>query len=652
MPLNVGSIGAYLKQEIKDVEVEIFKDPGKLYEAIVAHPRGITCLALSNYAWNFNLNRHFLDLAKRVNPEIITVMGGPNIDADSDAGLLRCFNHFPSLDFYIIGEGEYKLAALMNSIIGNGMDIRNVWGNLPQAIVGFDKERDLIIKGSGNEIGCCECSTLPSPYLTGILDEFFHDPHLVPVIETNRGCPYSCAYCCWGNAVNSGMRLFDKQRVMDELQYIAMKSKHPLKGLYIADSNFGILERDLEIAHSIKALNARDGSFRSIYLMSAKQLSERVVEIAETLKDLTDISMSKQTLNPVVLKIIGRENIPDDRYDYFLTKLGERGVSTYCELIYGLPGESYESFMDGLIEMSRKGMRIALYPLLMIKGARINSEEFRVKYDIRSAFRIMTRYTGSYGEIDSAEYEEILISHSQLPEDDFIKMRVVFLLYAIFGEKMFEELVTFLKENALDMASLYRFIMNERANWPDILEEFIQRFEVDVKGELIGEKDLKLEFTREEIESVKENTLDLNVYYMCLLISSRERMRCFKEYVSDALDRYFCSECRMVDTGELRFLVDLCFDRIPDFPHIKRSKFKSYQYDVESWLKEEGNSRLSSFKTSGEIKYLLELDEKPIEVFDEHYRKLKDKGLSLYRTRMRFRTADPSGSYTYRRSRC
>jgi hypothetical protein len=386
--------------------------------------------------------------------------------------------------------------------------------------------------------------------------------------------------------------------------------------------------------------------------MCAKQLNERVVEIAETLKDMTDISMSKQTLNPTVLEIIGRVNTPDSRYDYFLKRFKERGVSTYCELIYGLPGESFESFMEGLIKMYQKDMRIALYPLLLIKGARINSNEFRDKYHIRSAFRIMTRYTGSYGEIHSAEYEEILISHSQLPEEDFVKMRVVFLFYAIFGERMFEELVTFVKQNALDMASLFKFIIDERTNWPEILEEFVCRFEADVKGELVGEHDLKLNFTREEIRSIKENTLDLNVYYMCLLISSKVRMRCFKKYVADTLDRYFCSNRRMVDADELQFIVNICFDRIPDFPHIKKRRLKSYQYDFESWLKQEGNAKLFSFKTEEKIKYLLELNEEPIEIFNERYRDLKDKALSLYRMRVQFRTANPSGTYTYRRSRC
>ena len=308
--------------------------------------------------------------------------------------------------------------------------------------------------------------------------------------------------------------------------------------------------------------------------------------------------------------------------------------------------------MDGLIKMYQKDMRIALYPLLLIKGARINSDEFRDRYDIRSAFRIMTRYTGSYGEINSAEYEEILISHSQLPEEDFLKMRVVFLLYAIFGERMFEELVAFLKENALNVASLFKFIIDERINWPDVLEDFVRHFEADVRGELVRERDLKLGFTKEEVRNIRENTLDLNVYYMCLLISSRKRMGCFKEYLADTLYRYFCFNRRVVDPDELHFIVNICFDRIPDFPHIKRKKFKSYQYDVELWLKQDGNARLSSFRTRKKTEYLLELDEDPIEVFDVHYRDLKDKALSLYRTRMKYRTANPSASYTYRRSRC
>ena len=42
-----------------------------------------------------------------------------------------------------------------------------------------------------------DLETIPSPYLTGILDEFF-ETNLIPIIETNRGCPYRCTFIAQG----------------------------------------------------------------------------------------------------------------------------------------------------------------------------------------------------------------------------------------------------------------------------------------------------------------------------------------------------------------------------------------------------------------------------------------------------------------------
>lgn len=633
LPLNIGYLGAYLEQELPDVKVELFKDPQKLYDALLKTPKSYTCLALSNYAWNFNLNKHFLKMAKLQNPDITTVMGGPNIDSCSDAELEAFLRDLPGLDLYILGEGEYKFSQLMNSVRNGTKSIKELLQDMPESIVGLDNRKRRMTKGSDKDVVPCDLNTLPSPYLTGILDEFLEDPRMVPVIETSRGCPYACAYCCWGNAVNSQVRPFNKDIVIEELRYISFKTKNPLKALYIADSNFGILKRDIEIAQAIKAMNVRDGSHRNIYMFFAKNMNERTMQIADTLKELTDVAMSKQTLNPDVLEIIGRKNVPDTEYDRALIEFKRLGVSTFCELIYGLPGESSDSFLQGLEKMYQSGIICAVYPLLLIKGSRINSRAFREEHGIRSAFRIMPRYTGSYGDINSLEYEEVLLSHSKLSQKDLFRIRLIVFLHILFSQKMFRELSLYAKEKCLNMASFFRFMIDDRLSWPFGLESLVAGFEEHARRELVTRNDLRNGLTKNEMKGIKEGTVDSHLYYFCKLVSSRECTVSFKTYLSDALNRYaiFASLASHID--ELGDVLDMCFDKVPDFTDLEKKKTRDYQYDVESWIEKDGSVSLSSFRTGKRLKYLLEIDDDTKAVLRRYFQESDNVELGIYRAR-------------------
>jgi radical SAM superfamily enzyme YgiQ (UPF0313 family) len=653
LPLNVGYIAAYLKQNLPGIKVELFKDPAKLYQALATEPKSYACLGLSNYAWNFNLNRHFIETVKQHKPEIITIMGGPNIDSGSDAGLRDFFHYFPGLDYYIIGEGEYKFFALMQSIIKNDYQLDQVWPNIPKQIIGFDKQRNDIIRGHKIEVGHCDCQALPSPYLTGLLDEFLDDRHLVPIIETSRGCPYSCAFCCWGNLFNSGMRQFHEQTVLEELNYISFRGKNPKKALYIADSNFGINKRDKKIAQAIKEINAKNGSYKNIYMYFAKNINDDVIEIAETLKDFTDVSLSRQSVNPEVLKIIGRQNISDRQYDRFHARLKQLGVSTFCELIYGLPEESWESFLSGVEKMYEKGLNVAIYPLLLIKGAKINTAEFREKYNIKSVFRIMPRYMGSYGEINSVEYEEVLISHSRLSEADSRKIRLFVFFHVLFYESIFTEMVVFLKEKQINLASFINYILNDRVNWPEIFVDAMADFESDVKNEFVEEKNLKYHVTQQELMEIKKTTVDLNIYHFLKMVSSERQAQCFKHYLFEVMKRYASDHAVSIDTDELSAVINMCFDKMPYFPKIIPQKTLYYFYDLESWIAKAGSVKIASCKSAQQVAYELHLDPTAINDFNKQYQKNNNVELSLYQTRknMITRQKAPSSAYTYKRTR-
>ena len=108
---------------------------------------------------------------------------------------------------------------------------------------------------------------IPSPYLTGYMDKFF-DGKLSPMMETNRGCPFSCTFCHEGNQLISKVNYFSIDRVKAELDYIAAAVQRApilISNLMFADPNFAMYERDYEIVEHIERFNkSRIGRARSL----------------------------------------------------------------------------------------------------------------------------------------------------------------------------------------------------------------------------------------------------------------------------------------------------------------------------------------------------------------------------------------------------
>ncbi len=132
---------------------------------------------------------------------------------------------------------------------------------------------------------------IPSPYLTGLLDKFF-EKNLIPIIETNRGCPYQCTFCCQGFSSFHQMHFFSMERVKSELEYISkhVKNTHILN---LADSNFGIVERDMEIAKFISELNKRTGYPHVVSCNLAKN-QPKIYELSKILNTLIVVSTDRK----------------------------------------------------------------------------------------------------------------------------------------------------------------------------------------------------------------------------------------------------------------------------------------------------------------------------------------------------------------------
>ena len=76
-PLGASFIYSYAKQELGDeFDFKLFKFPKDLSQEL--KKKLPTILAFSNYIWNLELGYKIACLAKQINPNLITVFGGPN----------------------------------------------------------------------------------------------------------------------------------------------------------------------------------------------------------------------------------------------------------------------------------------------------------------------------------------------------------------------------------------------------------------------------------------------------------------------------------------------------------------------------------------------------------------------------------------------
>ena len=115
IPVNLGFIGSYAKKIYgNSIEISLFKYPKTAIDAIKKNPPDV--LGLSNYSWNSLLSERIANLAKSVNPKVVTVQGGPNFP-HSNKQQLEFLKKRPSTDFHIEFEGEASFSNLLDRVL-------------------------------------------------------------------------------------------------------------------------------------------------------------------------------------------------------------------------------------------------------------------------------------------------------------------------------------------------------------------------------------------------------------------------------------------------------------------------------------------------------------------------------------------------------
>lgn len=491
-PLGIGFLAAYAAQELgAAVETRLFIDPEQLAEAIRAEPPDL--LGLANYSWNRNINTQFAALARSVSPDTITLMGGPCFARDDKDWLDAYFRRNPGLDFYVAGAGEFAFVEILKLMASATGDRRGAVraGAFPGL---FFRESGTVREGKAVveslERRRRELDEIPSPYLTGWMDPFFAVKNLGPMIETVRGCPYSCTFCCWGSRLLNKVSSFSVERVKAEIEYIAERSVN-CRRLFFGDANFGLLERDVEIARHLHELKARRNWPDDVYLYFSKNSGARVIEVARLLRGMTKVSLARQSMTESVLTNTKRANLDDESYSRIQAELGENQVESLVEIIYPLPGETRQSFTEGMDRIFRSidpaRTEIRLYPTELLPGSEMATGESRRKFGLKTGWRKLWGQAGTFGGVTACEYQEIVVTTDCFSMADQSYVRKLHFFFTIFLTYRLYDAVTRLYTEVLAERGIMALIERVAAatSASPVLGPLFARFEADTAGEFL-----------------------------------------------------------------------------------------------------------------------------------------------------------------------
>ncbi|MCL6672194.1 MULTISPECIES: B12-binding domain-containing radical SAM protein [Streptomyces] len=358
LPLASGYIQACAQEDIEVGPAHTFEivsypvtdDRHKLLEDLAGKYADV--YTFSCYIWNMKLVSWLLKELRERQPDAHYLLGGPQVMNHAATYLADA----PENVYICNGEGERTSVELLRQLNSTTPDIHQVPG------LSFWSGGELVTTEPAPRIS--NLMEIPSPFLNGVFDgrEFS-----MGILETNRGCPFRCTFCYWGAATNSKVIKFEEERIRAELDWIA---DNGLSGLFIADANWGQSPRDVEMTEHIVKRKKEVGYPLVVYMAATKNRPERMAQITEIFVRgdlMVTQPISLQTLNPEALKLIERSNIREETFVELQRTLREKQISSYVELIWPLPGETPESFRDGLTKLCRSyADTVIVYPQLLL----------------------------------------------------------------------------------------------------------------------------------------------------------------------------------------------------------------------------------------------------------------------------------------------
>jgi radical SAM superfamily enzyme YgiQ (UPF0313 family) len=343
-----------LRQETRLIEFDIQQRPLDVVETILARQPRIVGLGV--YIWNTSQTTQVVAALKRVRPDIIVVLGGPEVSFETDRQEIARL-----ADYVITGEADLEFAALCRQILAGTPPAEKI---IP--------------------------APLPDPAHLALPDELYNEEdvaHRVIYVEASRGCPFTCEFCL--SSLDVPVRQFPLPPLLAELQKLLDRGVSQFK---FVDRTF-----NLNIATGKAILQFfLDRHHHGLFLhfeMIPDRLPEALREvIVQFPPGALQFEVGIQTFDERAAKNISRAQDYARLADNMRFLRQQTGVHIHADLIAGLPGETLESFAAGFDRLLALGpQEIQVGILKRLRGAPIarHDEAWQMVYSPHPPYEIL-----------------------------------------------------------------------------------------------------------------------------------------------------------------------------------------------------------------------------------------------------------------------
>lgn len=351
----------HLQPQSQIVEWTIKENPRNIVEQILKYQPRI--VGLSVYIWNTEELFEVCSMLKSVAPEIILVLGGPEISFETETQRL-----YSLCDYVITGEADHAFREFCDQVLS---------GTLPA---------EKIIRSALPDI-----KSIALPYNLYTDDDI---KNRVIYVEASRGCPYKCEYCL--SSLDKSVRNFDLELFLKEIDQLISRGARTFK---FVDRTFNLSPTTSTAILKYFLTKIDLGLFLHFEMVPDRLPLEIIELMIQFPEGSLQFEVGIQTLNPVVAQNVSRKNDLSKVRDNFKFILEQTKVHTHADLIVGLPGETLESFAEGFDQLALMGPdEIQVGILKRLKGTPIirHQKEFKMAYQAFAPFQIISTSTMDY----------------------------------------------------------------------------------------------------------------------------------------------------------------------------------------------------------------------------------------------------------------